>query len=64
MKRQALAVLLAATMVMGLAGCGSSKDAAATTDTAATERMQQLRILQMQLMMQQLQMQQEIPSKE
>ena len=37
MKRKALAVLLAATMVMGLAGCGSSKDAAATTDTAATE---------------------------
>ena len=35
MKRKALAVLLAATMVMGLAGCGA-KDTAAT-DTAATE---------------------------
>ncbi|MDO4260977.1 MAG: substrate-binding domain-containing protein [Eubacteriales bacterium] len=42
MKRKALAMMLAATMVMGLAGCGSSNDAAAdatpaeeTTDDAA-----------------------------
>ena len=58
MKRKALAVLLAATMVVDPARMQQ------LPQILQQLRMQQLRILQMQLMMQQLQMQQEIPSKE